>query len=672
MESPSGNVLRLYIPPKGGDDRVEELIKICKRVNCREVILFTSSYDRQPSFIPIDDYAHYSKLLNKWKERFDEAGIKAGLNVMQTTGHIYYPSELSRKFNFQRKISDEGKEDGGGACPLCPNLRKHVEEEYRVLASAKPHLIFVDDDFRYYIRGYFCFCPLHMERLSKELGRPIIREEAVRIMLDGDHDEHYVMRKAFRKVGTDAIVEMAQIIRRVVDEEEPECIVGLMTATVPAGSWGMDYEKVTKALANSKALPAIRPQISGYTEHNLKAIQSAVHQPAILREMLSGNTLFYPEIENYPYTSWSKSPDFTRVQMTLAHLDGFNKLALNLFDFLGNPLEENEDIVAMLEQYKEYFNQLQSSIPEGTKSIGIGIPMFPEVLERHRVTSGNKNMSGLIQSNMAYYHIPLLGLPLGFNWLNNDFLLLAGDSVDVLSDDEIDSILSRGVVMDVRAARILIERGFGNRIGVELGEGVTQDDSGIETFKAFCGGYSGHSRPVRYCVTADNWCHKLIVNDDIENTVLSVLENYKGEEITPTAVLTKNNRGEKFGIFAFSLNDVNDFMMCHSYRRAQMIEMFELVTGKKLPVVVLDVAYVAPVYVPINEDTVILGLSNHAEGTQKRIRIALDRGMPKQVEILQPDGEWTMCNSFIPNDENSISIKDEMTPCSILVYRLNY
>lgn len=57
-------ILRLFLP--GGKEvvRVQEAIDFCRKINCREVMLFTGCFDSSPSFLTVGEVkAHTDNIL---------------------------------------------------------------------------------------------------------------------------------------------------------------------------------------------------------------------------------------------------------------------------------------------------------------------------------------------------------------------------------------------------------------------------------------------------------------------------------------------------------------------------------------------------------------------------------------------------------------------------------
>jgi hypothetical protein len=72
-------------------------------------------------------------------------------------------------------------------------------------------------------------------------------------------------------------------------------------------------------------------------------------------------TEVYPELENYPYSLFSKSLAFTRFQLLAAMPLNPNGILMNLFDLNGNGIVHGEGFAGMLREAKPFLNRLRDS-----------------------------------------------------------------------------------------------------------------------------------------------------------------------------------------------------------------------------------------------------------------------------------------------------------------------
>lgn len=635
------HILRFFINEECAERQVRELIDYCRETDCRKLLLFTTNYDREPSFLPLDMYRRRAENMHGWMSTFKTEGIVCGINMMQTLGHVYYPEDVQRTFGFRQRMEANGGESGAGACPLDEVLIRYIREVYKIFAALDPSVLYVDDDFRYWMQGPSCFCNEHMRKLSDAAGEMIDRESLVNALTHPSHPKHSQLRALYQSVQEEALTSLASEIRRGVDEIAPQCPIGLMTMGIPKGWWGTNYEAICEALAGPNHPRIIRPQMAMYNEIRLSELPAVARQCALVRQTLKPGAVVHPEIECYMYGTWSKSATFTRMQMLVPHLDGMHKLAINQFDYNGTPLTFYEEFTRMNMQNAALFSALEAAIPEGNRSCGVVLPITQDSVVRHAPRGEIVPIEALCGSNRPMELLIRLGLPVGFDWETSPFVVLAGSAIDAFDDNTLREYLSRGAIIDQAAFEALLRRGLTDTIPAAFYEPLPIDDSGVEVFPGEAGTVS-HYRPVRAAVWEDGWAHRLAATEDaVESFTPSSLQNWRGEVITPMMLCVENRAGIRFGLLAFSLEDAPDVLMLSAPRKRQMEAMLEWIARAPLPVSCGNKAYLTPIYQPVSSDTAVIGLLNASTDDYDSISPRFGRGEPKTLERLEADGCWS-------------------------------
>jgi hypothetical protein len=571
-----------------------------------------------PSFRPVNEISDYVDKMQEWKQELADSGIEVSVNVLQTLGHIYFPEELSNKFPFQRKVDYLGNESKAGVCPLDKNLAAYLGRIYKLYASLKPNLIFVDDDYRYVMQNIFCFCPLHIGLLEKRLGKKISLDQLCDNLFN-DSFEQSEIKITYHGILRESMENLAEIICDAVKTTSPKTRTGYMAAFVPIGTWGTDMNKLAKKFAGTNSQPFIRPQMHMYAETDLKSLPGVMAQPLLVRNIVDPDVELYPEIENYPYTRFSKSAQVTFLCMASCYLNGLDNLAVNFYDTFGSPFSRSPEYIDMLTENKKYFESLTKLVKYGTRATGIGIPLHPQS-PLYRRTPGKNMAYEVFDQRLWDNWIPQLGLPIGYDWQKTPWLLLSGDDVLGYTDSQIDDYLKSGAIMDVRAAECLIYRGYQKRIGVKIGQDIPVDDVGFELYEdnEFNGEYSNSCAPLRAYVNDGDF--KQLIPDSGNHKIISSIVNYKNKKVTPAVLLTENETKERFVICNFSPKQHLRISLVNPQRQTQFKNLFEYISKKKLPVCVTSHAYVQPVVIRNNKKTVV-GLFNFSSETTTNIKL---------------------------------------------------
>ena len=612
-------ILRIFLPANAAKQRTEETLEYCRRTGCRDVLLFTTNYDEEPSFKSLDKVSEYTNsVLKPAAERFRKAGISVGINVMQTLGHCYFPDDPEYRiaFPFQRRITADGKGDRGGACPLDAGLRQWVQKTYSIYAEVQADYIFVDDEFRTMLRdGLTCFCPLHLKRIA-DLAKvgTVTREEVAKAIWS---EQDSPLRKAYFAATTQGLAEMAERIRQAVKSVAPEMRLGLMTQVFPQGTTGIDYEKILKALSGDER-PLVRPQTSLYAEVGLRHFASAVVNPSIFRSVLPPETEHYAEIENYPYGCWAKSDAMTIAQIYALLLQGFMKQAVNFYSMFMRPFEETISLIEAQVRERPRFEALAQWIPDGSAPFGVYNYFHLHELESRQVKSPGEYLHG----HALALALPNLGIPFGTR-PDAPWVMLTGDALRHASRAEIDALLCRGALLDVPALRTLTELGFGERIGIRAGRELESDEIGFEEFDSHDGIDPSTQRFPLQAFMYPNQGHWYELTSTGSAQAWSLVRDFRGRIVTPALQVRENAAGERFGVLAFT-GDASNHWMANRNRAKQLRQFFAWQGRTSLPLAVKEDAPYC--WTIVNRDTegrLIAGIINTSSDTIRSLPLVL-------------------------------------------------
>jgi hypothetical protein len=465
--------------------------------------------------------------------------------------------------------------------------------------------------------------------VGKRLGRSITLEDA-RASVESNDFEPNDIKRVYWNVLNDAMVSLAREIEAVVHGIDPKCKLGWMTAYMPYGSFGEDAREVANAFAGGKHKPFVRPQGGMYSELPGKETGATLLLPSIARDMLGNDVDYYPEVENYHYSLFSKSAHMTFLQMLTQYFAGFSNLALNLYFTCDIcPGEARQDPFAiMLKDSKETFETARGAIGSNPTIEGVRI-----VDDLQRAWSSRS----LDTAQPALYRVLLnCGIPVGFE-RQAAFQILTGDAVLAKSDVELDDILSRGAVIDARALECLDHRGKTSRIGVKPGEVVSRDDVGSELFLdvEFSPVFHDKFYPLHVGSLPGDVVSLRVSAPGAR--VISEIVNYRKVKVTSAVVLTELDDGTRFAVLAHRRPDSRAFECPH--REEQLTRILEWVGRRPLPIKVVNMPYVVPCLVKTATGKRFLLLINFASDTYNEINLSgavLKQVRPSDISELAP------------------------------------
>jgi hypothetical protein len=626
------HILRTFIPANAFESRTNDLLDYCRRTGCREVLLFTTSYDEAPSFAPIADIRDYVEQLRPYVAKLKKTGITVDINVMQTLGHVYFPLGMSEEFPFQRRVTNAGKVSTAGACPRCAKLQDWVAETYAIYASLEPSVILVDDDFRTPMDGLTCLCDDHLADISRRAGRAVTREEVDAAIHDSQWPASSLRAHYFDST-TEGYCRLATRIRESVKAASPQTRLGVMAAYFPLGVIGLDYPAVLRALCGVQT-PVLRPQMTMYYERDPRELPSSFSNPALFRAALPEKIEYWPEIENYPFTTWSKSTQCTFAQMSAAVLQGFDHLALDLFDFFDHPYADSEAVIAMLEAKRPYFDALRALVPEDSRPLGIAPYVHIDEMRVRRVPTGSWDLCGSQKFSRV---LPNLGLPVGAGG-GGPWLFITGDDVLAADDAEIDRMLAAGAVIDRTGLESLHLRGFGERVGVGVGDFIDGDELGYEEFVEPTTSPRLHGQ--RFPLRALGCAGDVVELKPLSGSALpaSLIRNYRREAVAPMVLLNENSAGERFAVLAWSGRVGNHQVNENLMRAEQFRELFTWTARRPLPVAVDErTPFVWPILNRSPDGRLVLGLVNCSTDTYRSLTLVMG-AEPSELFQLDDNG----------------------------------
>ncbi|MBR4072387.1 MAG: hypothetical protein IKK24_00470 [Clostridia bacterium] len=575
----SNMVLRYYIGFEKTEERFLQLADFLKTTGIHRVILFSSCFLEESSIIPLQYYKKHAELLKPYTEKLREMGVEVGINVLNTIGHAYYADE--KEFGFRRSVTIDGEKSRGCVCIRDENIVDFIKKEYKYYAALKPSVIFTDDDIRAISLGQIvCLCPKHISLISERVGKELTGKEIKEHILSSSFEKDAIKEAYFEQVKEDVIYLISEVAD-AVHEISPDTEIGVMTTSYPSITLDRDLKTFFDTIYDDKKVTRIRTGMDFYREGDHNNIPLAFSMPAIQREFICDSRVeIQPEIENDIYGSFYKSNSVTSMQIVWCLTNGFRNMQLNLFDLIDYPTNNFNETKEMLSDNMPFYNAINKLIPEGHTSNGVNIYVNSKSLLGRR-TKGQ----GLIFESNWHKWLNIIGIPLSSDISKAECVFLTGDDIVLASDSEIDSILKKGAVIDLRAAEALLHRGYGKRIGVKgikkcdaLFAGERFTDSKINApFEGFHNSYYFNSTLI-----GNDFVGEITYAEGAE--ILSNIINHNKEKVCDGVAVYENSDGERFCILPMDNNVFSHFTNVNHKRKQQLINVFEWICRKPLPV----------------------------------------------------------------------------------------
>jgi hypothetical protein len=359
-----------------------------------------------------------------------------------------------------------------------PAWRQYFVEQYAAFASLGFRVLWVEDDFRYHNHAPLDwgggFEPEVLDRFSTKVGRAVSREEVVRAILQPGSPHPW--RRLWLETWRDVQLEVASDLARAVESSSPRAAsLGLMSSHPAVHAVeGRDWGKLFDALSIAGRV-AHRPHFAGYSEAPGRSLASSIAMLDVQKTLREPGCEVAPEIENFPFTSWTKSDSLTWSQMVLGMLQGSDALLLDLFPFSGNRPSQEPAIGKLLDASRPALEWIARELDRDLETRGIGAP-WKQDAQSHVHTSRGQAMGEL---DATFSEVPRLLLPYGVPVAcrRQRVNAIFGSLAWAFDDREITDLLSGGLLLDGASAAVLQERGYSELIGVEVRDRLERDSS---------------------------------------------------------------------------------------------------------------------------------------------------------------------------------------------------
>lgn len=398
-----------------------------------------------------------------FRERLDAAGAKHGVLVQATLGHIVVPYE---PYPFQPSVFlSTGEERVVTCCPLDPNFREYIKEEFRILAEHHPSVVMLDDDLGlFYKQTQGCACKYHMAELNRRAKKAVTREELYNHTLGNSEEDEYYKNLYVEVVG-DSIVGAVKAMREGLDAVDPTIqgvVSGIYTSTFCEFS-----DRTAEAFAGKGNPTVIRlnggPYSNSTSTGGARNFTSNLFRAAILRENTKDKVnVFLAETDTCPQNRYSTSAALLHAHFTASILEGATGAKHWITRLSAYEPNSGKAYRRKLSKYSKFYEALCDYYKE-LKPFGCRIPLTLMQNFFYKAPP-----TGLQLSPWATSVLERLGLPLYFSNEGEGAVFVDDFSVDGFSDEEIREFMKGTLILSVNAAEKLAMRGFSDELGVTV------------------------------------------------------------------------------------------------------------------------------------------------------------------------------------------------------------
>ncbi len=470
--------LRYMLDPRANTPtKDEKLIEFVKKGKIDDVAFFINGEELNHSHLTKAETQLWLDAIKPLQKKLFEIGVTTSLNPWTTIMHSDRGYQVNPEIGFNTFVDLDGNKAQDMACPADPTWRKYLANTYAQYASIHPRRLWLEDDFRHYNHSplkLMCFCDYHMQLYNEQLGKKETRAEFVKKMLQSG--EPTKERQVYLDQARQEMIETEHIIEQAVHKVSPETDLAQMTSYP---DWhaleGRDWDNLFKAQAGEGHPKVARPHLPAYNEvAPLQYGRYFEEYTRITAAFLGEDAELYPELESYMYSPLVKSTAFTAFQIITSALIGSQGILLNLFDMMGNGVNDSWHYAEMLAQIKPFVNQLLENRLPIDHLRGIKV-LVDQDSSYYLQTKTGKNIEELLphEKNWA----SLLGafgfattiLPINKKTLlKNEVVAISGQLLRNLTNAQVTELIKNNLVLlDGECVQVLLDRKLGNLLHIE-------------------------------------------------------------------------------------------------------------------------------------------------------------------------------------------------------------
>jgi len=493
-------IFRFCCDPGFNDqEEIEALMDYVEQADVDDVAVFCNVEEINTGHMSFDEQDIYLALLRTLQPLLEDKGITMSVNQWHSVMH----ADLGKKFaphqHFRPMVDIRGNASELCVCPLCENWQEYIGKIYARYAELDPSILWVEDDFRLHNHDPLvwggCFCDEHMKIYSEKAGKELTREEFLAGVLQPGEPHPY--RKIWLDTARDTMLSAANAISTAVRQVSNRPKVGLMSS-VPYvhAAEGRDWHAILNTLAGGQ-VPVNRIHLPGYQETVPSTYLRNLNMVSMMnRAMIPENTEVYPELENFPFSLFSKSRRFTRFQLLSGLPLNLAGITIDLYDLNGNGIVWEDGYQHMLKEVKPYLNELtELGIFKGTRK-GVQV-LYSSKSAYHLHTAAGQSMEELYPQECFWAGLlPAMGIPYAYcdHIPENQIVAASGQVLRSFTEAEIIALFEKNfVILTGDAAEVLTDLGLGRLAGIEMAEWVKQDN-GTYSFEQVTNGKTYRGR----------------------------------------------------------------------------------------------------------------------------------------------------------------------------------
>ena len=390
-----------------------------------------------------------------FRDRLGKMGIECGILVQSSMANASSETPFQKFINLRT-----GEKLAHLYCPSDQGFREFMKKEMEDIAKHNPAVIMLDDDIRLLTHraGSGCCCELHLKEFNHRAGTDMTREELFDVL---STDENSPYAQIFLDVQRDSLVDYVKYMRAGVDSVNPKiqgayCTVG--------GEWAAE---ISTAFAGENNPVILRINNGNYGSIGLKPFSWSMMRAALQVTSVKGKVdVILAETDTCPHNRYSKSAHSLHAHFVGSILEGAQGAKHWLQRTGVFEPDSGKAYRKILEKHTGFYNKLIEIVPK-LDFTGCRIPITNKV---NFDFSGSCDAYYPQEEGWSFNVWERMGIPFYYSSEDGGVVCINGNRDKSFSDEEIKKMLSGEVFLASDTAKNLINRGFGEHLGVDIRE----------------------------------------------------------------------------------------------------------------------------------------------------------------------------------------------------------
>lgn len=587
-----------------------------------------------------------------FRDNLEAQGVPSGILVQASLGHGYDINLAP----FTRYLGVTDGEEKNVYCPLDKNFLAHFKGVMKKLAAQRPKAIMLDDDFRILMRpGNGCACELHMAEFERRTGKKWNRDQMWAHIESHPANDPLIVE--FIKMQTDSLVEAVKVFRQGIDEVDPT-IQGINCTSGDL----CDSVIFTNPHFCGKGNPKmVRVPCGTYAPLSVREFSDIMRRAAVCVAKLKkcGIDIILGETDTIPFNRYGKNARYLHSHYTAAILEGVRGAKHWITRTSAWEPKSGAAYRDILAKHKDFYDSLADYV-EGIKWVGANSAFLIQHLHNYTL----KNMWKYHENFWASKCFERLGLPFYFSEPSEDCKItyLEDSIVTHMTDDEIKTLFEGSVCVTGQAAADLIERGYGDLLGVTV-----KDWEGILAKGEFF-----EFDPSASC-TAQKERRIIEIKDERVEVLSWSHRPIDGEKkkLSPAVTLLDRGEGKISVVYCGTPDAEHNYMEGFSFlnesRKRQFIDIFK--RAGALPIYYEGDEEVLMRAGKIKDGRLLSAFINLGYDPLDELDIVTDF-IPEEITYLSPEGKEVKLD-FVLSEGGRVKVMTELSPMYPLVLILS-